>query len=320
MSKDVAANGAPARTAGKRSPGGRSPAPWLWLLPTIAFLGIFLVYPVIDTIRVSLLNADSSGFVGAANYGWAFTSAIGQGALLNNLLWLVVFTFVCVALGTLFAILFGRVRYEPAAKAAVFVPMAISFVAAAVIWRFVYAYEPPGFPQIGLANAIGSGLGLPPQAWLISQNIPYTNTHLPAPFYANNVAIIVVGVWMWTGFTMVVLSAALKSIPREIIEAARVDGAGEWQVAWRIILPSLVPTIAVMATTLIITSLKNFDIVWVTTAGNYGTDVVGTALYKQMFNYANFGRAAALAVILFLAIIPVTILNLRRSRGQEAAR
>ncbi len=313
-------NGAQARPIARRSPGRRSPAPWLWLLPALAFLGIFLVYPVIDTIRVSLLNADSSSFVGASNYEWVFTSATGQGALLNNLLWLVLFTFVCVALGTVFAILFGRVRYEAAAKAAVFVPMAISFVAAAVIWRFVYAYEPPGFQQIGLVNAIGGGLGLPPQAWLINQHLPYSDTLLPAPLHTNNLALIVVGAWMWTGFTMVVLSAALKGIPREIIEAARVDGASEWQVAWRIILPSLVPTIAVMAITLIITSLKNFDIVWVTTAGNYGTDVVGTALYKQMFNFANFGRAAALAVVLFVAIVPVTILNLRRSRAQEGAR
>jgi len=318
MGKEAATGNVPRR--GRFGGRWRNPEPWLWLLPAAAFLIVFLVYPVIDTVRVSLMSADSSSFVGLSNYEFIFTSPTSQGALLNNLLWLVSFSLLCVALGTILAVLFGRVRYEATAKAAVFVPMAISFVAAAVIWRFVYAYQPPGFQQIGLANAVGTGLGLPPQAWLISQQIAYTNTVLPAPLHTNNFALIVAGAWMWTGFTMVVLSAALKGIPREMVEAARVDGASEWQVFWRILLPSLWPTITVVATTLIITSLKNFDIVWVMTAGNYGTDVVGTQIYKQMFNFNNFGRAGALAVILMLAITPIVVLNFRRSRAQEELR
>ena len=294
--------------------------PWLWLLPTIVFSLVFLVYPVVDTIRISLMNANSTEYIGLANYIFIFTNRAMQNSLLNNLLWLALFTFLCVSLGLLLAVLTGRVRYEAVAKSAIFIPMAISFVAAAVIWRFVYDYRPPGFDQIGLANAIATRPGLPPTAWLPSQNVAYTGVTLPAPFHTNNVAVILVGVWMWTGFAMVVLSAGLKGIPTEVIEAARVDGANEWQIFRRITLPLISPTIAVITTTLVIQSLKIFDIVWVMTAGNYGTDVIATQVYKQMFNFFNFGRAAALAVILLAAIFPVMLVSIRRFRAQEETR
>jgi len=198
--------------------------------------------------------------------------------------------------------------------------MAISFVAAAVIWRFVYSFRPEGFEQIGLLNAAGTNLGLPPVAWLVEQKIAYTGQLLPVPLHTNNFALVAVGVWMWTGFAMVILSAGLKGIPTEVIEAARVDGASEWQVFWRVILPILSPTIAVVATTLIIQALKTFDIVWVMTAGNYGTDVVATQMYKEMFNFRDFGLAGALAVILLLAILPIIMVNIRRFRVQESER
>jgi alpha-glucoside transport system permease protein len=294
--------------------------PWLWLLPAFFFISVYLIYPAIDTFRLSLMNANSTSFVGLDNYQFIFTNRSMQNALLNNILWILLFTLLSVGLGLLFAVLAGRVRYEAVAKAMIFIPMAISFVAAAGIWRFVYAFQPPGFPPIGIINAMATGLGLDPVAWLIQHALPWIGTSLPAPFHTNNIAVVLVGVWMWTGFAMVVLSAGLKGISSEVIEAARVDGANELQIFWRIILPLVSPTIAVVATTLVIQSLKIFDIVWVMTAGNYGTDVIATLMYKQLFNFRNFGVSSALAVILLLAIIPIMLISIRRFRSQEETR
>ncbi len=299
---------------------GRRLLPWLWLLPALFFIILFLVYPVADTLRLSFMNQDSTAYVGTQNYAYVFTSNTTQSALLNNLLWLLLFTTLTVGLGLTFAVLTGRVRYEAVAKAAIFIPMAISFVAAAVIWRFMYAYRPEGFTQIGLVNAIGTGVGLQPIAWIIEHPLPYIDVSLPQPLFTNNFALVAVGVWMWTGFAMVVLSAGLKGISTEVIEAARVDGASEWQIFWRIILPILSPTVAVVGTTLVIQALKKFDMVWVMTAGNYGTDVVATLMFKEMFNFRNFGRASALAVVLLAAILPIMLVNIRRFRRQEETR
>jgi len=289
------------------------------LLPAFFFVSVFLIYPVIATVRLSFMNANSTAYIGFANYKYIFTNPTTQDALLNNVLWILLFTLLAVGLGLLFAILTGRVRYEAVAKAVIFIPMAISFVAASVIWKFMYAYRPEGFTQIGLVNEVATRVGLQPSAWLVQQAVPYTSHVLPSPFHTNNVAIILVGVWMWTGFAMVVLSAGLKGISTEVIEAARVDGATEWQVVRRIIIPMLAPTIAVVVTTLVIQSLKIFDIVWVMTSGNFNTDVIATMMYKQMFNYQDFGKAGALAVILFLAIIPVMLISIRRIRAGGGA-
>jgi alpha-glucoside transport system permease protein len=294
--------------------------PWFWLLPSLFFILLFLVYPVVDTLRISFMNANSRAYVGIDNYQFVFTNSGTQTALLNNVLWLILFTILSVGLGIVLAVLTGRVRYEAFAKAAIFIPMAVSFVAAAVIWRFMYAYRPEGFTQIGLINAAGTNLGLNPIAWLVEQPLPYINQLLPGPLHTNNFALIAVGVWMWTGFAMVVLSAGLKGISNEILEAARVDGANELQIFWRIIMPLLSPTIAVVATTLVIQALKKFDMVWVMTAGNFGTDVVATLMFKEMFNFRDFGRAAALAVILLVAILPIMLINIRRFRLQEETR
>ena len=294
--------------------------PWIWLLPALLFIAVFLVYPVIDTLRISFMNDDSSAYVGLENYQFVFTNSSTQSALLNNVLWLALFTVLAVGLGLIIAVLTGRVRYESLAKAAIFVPMAISFVAAAVIWRFMYAFKPEGFTQIGLVNAAGTGVGLEPIAWLVEHQLPYVDQLLSMPLHTNNFALIAVGVWMWTGFAMVVISAGLKGIPIEVMEAARVDGASEWQIFWRILLPMLSPTIAVVATVLVIQALKKFDMVWVMTAGNYGTDVVATLMFKEMFNFRDFGRAAALAVILLAAILPIMLITIRRFRRQEETR
>jgi alpha-glucoside transport system permease protein len=247
--------------------------------------------------------------VGLENYIYVFTTGNMLTALRNNLLWLVFFTLFTVVLGLLIAVLADRVRYESVAKAIIFLPMAISFVAAGVIWRFMFDYRPPGTPQTGTLNALVTLIpGAGPHAWLIEGPL------------LNNAALIFVGVWMWTGFCMVILSAALKGIPVEILEAARVDGANEWQVFWGITVPLMSSTIAVVATTMIIFALKAFDIIYVMTAGNYNTNVIALRMYQALFNERNIGRASAISVILLAFIIPVMIINIRRFREQEALR
>jgi alpha-glucoside transport system permease protein len=287
-------------------------SPWLWIIPAVVFLGMFLVYPVVDTIRISFMNENSTAFVGVDNYNEVFTARDTRIALLNNLLWLVVFTGATATLGLAIAVLTNRVRYEAAAKALIFVPMAISFVAAGVIWTFMYQFKPdlPGFSQTGTINAVTTSLGGDPIAWLVDTGkIPI--------FGINNFALVGAGVWMWTGFAMVVLSAGLKGIPTEILEAARVDGASEWQVFRRIIVPVLWPTITVVVVTLMINALKVFDLVFIMTGGRFDTDVIATKMWRDMFISLNFGRASALAVLLFLAIVPIMVLNIRRFRREE---
>jgi alpha-glucoside transport system permease protein len=282
-------------------------SPWIWVAPALLILIIFLLYPLIKTVVLSFLNSDSSSFVGFKNYGIIFTSSGFIEVLENNLLWLVLGTAATVALGLVIAVLVDRVRIESVAKSTIFIPMALSFVAAGVIWRFVYAYEPPGQPQIGLLNAFIGLFGAQPQAWLINSPI-------------NNFFLIAVYVWMWTGFCMVILSAALKGVPTEILEAARMDGASEITIFFRVIVPLISPTIAVVATTMVINLLKLFDIVYVMTGGDFHTNVIAVAFYNQYFTYNDFGTASALAVILLLVVIPIMLYNLRRFRAQEAQR
>ena len=281
--------------------------PWFWLAPALLLLGFYLVYPAVNTIGLSFFDKSGAKFVGLENYRYFFTSPDTLTSLRNNALWLVLLAGVVVILGLLFAVLFDRVKYESAAKATVFLPMAISFVAAGVIWKLMYDYQPPGMPQTGTLNGLVALFGGQPQPWLINLSV-------------NNFALIAIGVWMWTGFALVILSAGLKSIPNEIIEAARVDGATEWQILRSIIVPMLGSTIAVVATTMIINALKAFDIVYVMTNGNYSTDVMANRMYKEMFNFQQFGRASAIATVLLLAIVPVMLFNIRQFRAQEAIR
>lgn len=282
--------------------------PWLWVAPGLALLSVFLLYPVLNTLVLSFLNNDSSRFIGLRNYGRIFTDRDMLIVLRNNAMWLVFFTLVTVTVGLLIAVLTDKVKYEQAAKALIFLPMAISFVAAGVIWKFMYEFKPKGVPQIGTLNALLTTLfpSFKPQAWLFNPSI-------------NNWALIVVGIWIWTGFAMVILSASIKGVPKEITEAARIDGAGELQVFFRIILPVIKPTIVVVTTTLIINVLKIFDIVYVMTNGILETEVIANRMYKEMFNFMDFGMASALAVILLLAIVPVMLLNIKRfgQRGEE---
>lgn len=283
--------------------------PWLWFAPAGLLLSFYLIYPTLSTIYISFFDANSTTFVGLENYIYSFTSSVMLGALKNNLLWLIVFTTGTVFFGLLIAVLVDRARFESAFKSAIFLPMAISYVASGVIWKLMYDYQPPGTPQTGTVNAFLTAV-LPnfnPVAWLFDPS-------------TNNIALILIGVWMWTGFSMVILSAGLKSIPTEILEAASVDGASAFQILTRITLPMLSTTIAVVITTMVINVLKIFDIVYVMTNGNLGTEVIANRMYKEMFNFRNFGRASAIAVILLLAVVPVMVYNINRFREQEAIR
>ena len=277
--------------------------PWLWLAPGLTFLGVFLVYPTIATIVRSLQNRRGNDFVGLENYSWFFSQNDTLVALRNNAIWVILLPALVVGLGLLVAVLVDRVRYESVVKSIVFLPLAISFVAAAVIWRFMYELD----PNVGTLNAATTAAGGDPVFWLRGQ--PW-----------NNLFLILVGVWLLTGFAMVILSAGLKGISSELLEAARVDGANELQVFRRIVLPLLAPTIAVVATTVVIYALKTFDVVYTMTNGNFGTDVIANLMYSQLFAGGQPGRAAAIAVILLLAIIPVMYINIQRFRQQEAIR
>ncbi|MGI5916484.1 MAG: carbohydrate ABC transporter permease [Anaerolineae bacterium] len=279
--------------------------PWLYIAPALVFLGLFLIYPSLDTIRLSLMDARSQRFVGLDNYIYAFTTREMLISFRNNfVLWLPFATSFTVAGGLIIAVLVDRVRYEPLAKAAIFLPQAISFVGAGVIWRFVYDHR----PQLGLLNAILTGISdTSPRGWLSN------------PRYAT-FALIVVFIWMWTGFAMIIFSAAIKGIPREIIEAAQSDGANEWQIFWYVRVPMIQSTIGVVTTTMIIFVLKVFDLVYVMTAGRYETNVIANQMYRELFVNRQNGRAAAISVVLLVTIVPVMLVNIQRFREQEALR
>jgi alpha-glucoside transport system permease protein len=278
---------------------------YVWVFPAVAFATLFMVLPTINTIFISFQDARGNP-VGLDNYVFFFTNPETLTSLKNNILWLVFFTGFVVVLGLFISILFDRIRYESIAKVAVFLPLPISAVAASTIWKFMYEYDAPGRPQSGTLNAVITSAGFDPVAWLIN-----TTT--------NNWALIAIGVWTSTGFAMVILSAALKGISTELIEAARVDGATEGQIVRKIIVPLLMPTLTVITTTMIITALKVFDIVYVMTSGAYGTDVIARQLFARVAN-SDYGRAAAVGVVLLLAVTPVLLYNVRTFRQQEERR
>ncbi len=281
--------------------------PLLYVGPAVLFLLVYQVYPALQTVYLSFLDRRSQSFVGLENYTYVFTSPTMLRAFKNNLLWLVLFTAGTVGLGLLFAILVDRVRYERIAKSIIFMPMAISFVGAGVVWKFMYAYKPTDAQQIGLLNQILVVLGFEPKEWLLESPL-------------NNLALIVVGLWIWTGYCMVILSAAYKGIPKELLEAGQVDGANDWQVFRHIIVPEMRPALTMVTTTMLVNVLKIFDIIYVMTNGNFGTEVIANRMFKEMFQFANTGRASAIAVVLFVMIIPIMYANIRQKLKGEGAR
>jgi len=276
--------------------------PWIFIGPAVSLLAVFLLYPMVRTIWISLTDRpDGSGLL--ENFRIAFTDPALLAAMRNNVIWIVLGTSGSVIIGLVFASLVDRVRREALAKTFVFLPLAISMVGAAVIWRFVYLWRPPGQPQIGLLNEIITSFGFEPYPFLQTPPV-------------NTLALIVIMVWLQTGFAMVVLSAAIKGVSTDMIEAARLDGAGELQIFRRIVIPSIRGSIITVATTILIAILKVFDIVFVTTGGRFDTDVVANRMFQEMIRFRNFGRASVLAVILLLAVVPIMWINIRNLRRQ----
>lgn len=279
--------------------------PFVFVGPAVAILAWYLAIPTIRTFWISLFNADSSQFVGIQNYLDIFTKRFMIEAFRNNLLWMVIGTSFSVSLGLLIAVLADRSKFESIGKSLIFLPMAISFVGAGIIWNFIYEVRQAGDPQIGLLNAIWVGLGGQPQAW----------TALLQPW--NNLFLILIMVWLQTGYGMVLFSAAIKGIPGELLEAARVDGANEIQIFFKIMIPYIMGTIITVSTTMVIFTLKIFDVVLVMTGGQFGTEVIATQFYRQYFSNRNFGLGSAIAVVLLIAVIPVMVYNLRQFSKQE---
>ena len=288
---------------------------WLFILPAIIFLGTFIVYPTLQTIRLSFdtgANFSPTEFVGFQNYIDLFTRdrlflstrrALPTGALPNTILWVVVFTVGTVGIGLLAAVLSDAVKYGRVVKTVVFIPMAISFTATGIIWRFVYSPD----PNIGILNAAGRLLAsdFQPIAWLGRTDLV-------------NFALLAAAIWIWTGFCMVVLSAALRGISVDILDAARLDGASAWQTFWRIKTPLIWPTMLVVGTTMIVTVLKVFDLVLIMTQGGPrgASRILGFSMFWETFTNFKPGYGSAIAVIMLLLVFPFILLNIRRFRAE----
>jgi alpha-glucoside transport system permease protein len=285
--------------------------PYAFLLPAIAVIGTLLIYPAITTIYASLLNDDSTVFVGLKNYVRLFGSDTFLSALINNLMWIVIVPATVVVIGLLVAVLTDRMSptKEKVAKSVIFLPMAISLVGASTIWRFVYAYMPDKNHQIGLINGILVALGGEPQAWLQITTLRF-----------NTILLMVAYIWTQVGFAMVLLSAAIKSVPEDTIEAGRIDGASEVAVFFRIVVPQAWPTVVTVFITVLIGVMKVFDIVYAMTNGNFDTDVIGNAFFNAMYFSGDRGAASAIVVILMIAIVPIMVYQVRQFRAQEQSR
>uniref|UniRef100_UPI0038600BBC carbohydrate ABC transporter permease n=1 Tax=Georgenia satyanarayanai TaxID=860221 RepID=UPI0038600BBC len=281
---------------------GRSRTFWVAVAfagPAAVLLGVGLIYPAIRTTIMSFMDRRSQEWVGLANYEWVFTDASALQGFINTFWWVILVPLVSTAVGLVYAILVDNSRFERIAKSLLFMPMAISFVGAGIIWRFVYEYRGAAQEQIGLLNAILVGLGFEPLRFL--QDSPW-----------NTFFLIVVMIWIQAGFAMVLLSAAIKAIPADIVEAARLDGVTAWQMFRRITVPNVRPTLVVVLTTIIIATLKIFDIPRTMTGARFDTQVLANLMYDQSFTFGNNGIGSALAVMIFVLVIPVVVFNVRQ--------
>ncbi len=274
--------------------------PWVFVGPALLLLTVWLVWPVARTIMLSVTEGDS-----LANWSWALTDPANHQMYFNNILWLVVGVAGAVGFGLLIAALVDRVKYESTAKTIIFLPLAISLIGASVIWRFIYVWRAPDKEQYGVLNAIVTGLGGEPVPWIQTSD-----------FHLNTFALIAILIWLQTGFAMVVLSAAIKGVPNELLEAASLDGATERQKFFKITVPLIRGSLIMVTITVSIVVLKVFDIVYTMTGGRFDTDVVANQVYQQAFQFFNVGRASVLAVVLFLAVLPLALLNIRNVRKQ----
>ncbi|QYN36117.1 sugar ABC transporter permease [Pseudonocardia sp. DSM 110487] len=278
-----------------------------FVAPAVLLLVIGLLYPASRTAAQSFLDASSANFVGLDNYIRIFTQPDLVIVLRNTLLWVVIAPILSTAIGLVYAVLVDRTRFEAFAKALIFLPMAISLVGASIIWKFVYAYRPnqQNIQQIGLVNQVLVWLGFEPVNFILAE--PW-----------NNLLLIVVIIWIQAGFAMTLLSAAIKAIPSDIIEAARLDGVGGVRLFFYITLPSIRPAVVVVITAISIAVLKVFDIVRTMTGGQFGTSVVANEFYLQSFRLSDLGMGSALAMILFVLVVPIVIYNVRQMRKVDA--
>ena len=283
--------------------------PYVFVGPALAFIGVIVIYPLVRSIIYAFYNASGEEWVGLENFRDLLGSDDFRQTLFNNLLWLIFIPPFVVLAGLAVAVLADRLkpRSEKVAKSVIFVPMAISFVGAATIWRFVYEARPAGQPQIGLLNSAITSIGFDPIAWIQKDEL-----HL------NTFLLMVVVLWLQAGFAMVLLSAAIKSVPTEIIEASRVDGATEKQIFFRVLLPQIWPTVLTVLIIQVVLVLKVFDVVYVMTGGNFNTDVLGNRIFIELFQFGDSGRSAAMVVLLMVAVIPPMIYQVRQFRAQEA--
>jgi len=280
----------------------------IFLLPAGILLTVGLIYPAVNTTVLSFFNRNSQEFVGFDNFVWMFTQPQIQITLLNTLVWVALVPTLSTIFGLAYAVFIDKSKGEKVLKSLVFMPMAISFVGAGIIWRFMYEYRAEGFSeQIGVLNQLIVWFGGEPQQFL--QNSPW-----------NTFFLIIVMVWIQTGFAMVLLSAAIKGVPVEIVEASRLDGANPWQTFWNVTVPGIRGTLVVVVTTISIATLKVFDIVRAMTGGNFDTSVVANEMYTQAFNRGEFGQGSALALVLFVMVLPIVVYNVRIMRKQREIR
>jgi len=279
--------------------------PYIFIAPAFIILVIFILYPVVETLRLSFFNKTGFEFVGIKNYVWAAKDPEFKRAILNNLGWLLVVPTLSAFFGLVIAYLADRLWWGTIAKSIIFMPMAISFVGAGVIWKFVYDYRGPGDDQIGFLNAVVVSLGFEPQAWM---TIPVW----------NNLFLMAIMIWIQTGLAMVIFSAALRGIPKEMIEAARIDGASEFKIFTSIIIPYLEKTILVIWTIITILVLKIFDIILAMTNGQWNTEVLANLMYDWMFRGGgDSGRGSLMAIVIMIGVIPIMIWNIRRHKEDE---
>lgn len=282
--------------------------PWLFLFPALFFLAVYLVLPVFETLRISMSERAGGQFywVGLENYSRMLGEPKFREAMLNNMLWLIVVPALSTAFGLLAAQLTDRISWGNIAKSLIFMPMAISFVGASVIWKLAYDARPIEQEQIGVLNALYLFFGG-----------ETSHTWLTIPFW-NNFFLMVVLIWIQTGFAMVILSAALRGIPEETVEAAIVDGAGPWRVFFRIKVPQIKSTILVVWTTITITVLKVFDIVYAMTNGQWQTQVLANYMFDKITRASDWGVGSASAIVIMLLVLPILIWNIRQSIGERS--
>ncbi|MXG91474.1 ABC transporter permease subunit [Nocardioides sp. YIM 123512] len=285
--------------------------PYAFLAPGYALIALMLLYPTIQTINYSFANSDATAYVGLENYRTVLGSQEFRSAILNNVLWLIIVPAVTVFFGVIIAVLADKLstRGEKVSKSVIFLPMAISFVGASTIWLLVYQYDPANEDATGLLNAVWRAVGGEPQSWLQNSGLRL-----------NSLLMMVILVWLQVGFAMILLSSAIKGVPEDTLEAARIDGASELQIFFRVVIPQIKGTIITVFITVVILVLKVFDIVYVLTDGRDKTQVIANLFFAKLFRDSQSGQASAIVVILLLAVTPVLIYQVRHFRREELGR